>query len=1383
MDLITLNQAVQDERFETVRRHCQQAFRADPDNQTLLRLLHAAHRGMSEMRQAIAVLDRIRPENDADRFPLAIMRAEDIATLKNTAFYRVSEEAQRGLTYEQYLDKINALAAEQLAAAESLIRSDDQRALLAAARRKCRIGPDADPEYPPAVTPAPPTVFGTVTGTLRFTDGSPAAGVKVVLGLGSDAANIHIPSVIASGFGHLPPIKRPDTMTGQTDPDGRFTIQRVPAGQHAFVAAGLDDAQFDIATRFVSQGFSVEADRATHLDLTIGDWQSAPPLPPGKISPESLTLDGVTYRKLYEQRLRNVFNFEFPRQLIGFNRPAGATDPDRLLLVGPDSRPVDFQLSNNRIEFFASLGGGAESSYALYEAVTGKPRREEKPSLIREEPDGSLLLDTGPARFRVAGPGSPIGAPPLLAVQGVDRIWRGRGRIRLPEGVSIVGRMTETLECGPVKASVRVQYELTGGHRYALTFTVHRDEAYLLAHEVAPDLAGAAFEFSLQEFAGGRAYLHWTPENRGGMHWHDLPNEERELARLQESIAWWIPPCGFAYAMTAGQMDSQDYLGVFTIRRGDWIDREFHRLAQGPGDDRRELDWPFPEMIGSTISMITANTDAAGEPSFRFKFFDGERHWGLLVSSLDENDGYYKQISAVQHKCSSPRLDAFKDWHLDEQDCVQRPHVVARRENLRHLRQKRNSPAFASIWKRIVEGTKGAATGLRFAIDGDPAAAWQKKQELVREAIVRSRLVLLGRDYSDAYSPVGGRPITPWVEEYDLIAASGVFTPDEERLVRQFFMLMGHLFVEPDFMNWKFNSRNANFEADRVDIVGSIGLVFHGNPDADRFVAHAVELMERSINVYCTPGSGKWYENPACYYLQASRCRTNLAFHLATHQIMDPTRIERMKDFLRWGVLLLTPPAPSRYSVMRDGTGDDEGYRRTTKVRRIPPIGDHAHLGPWVPDHYALMAKLYRESDPAFADLLLWAWQTGGQDGGYFGNAPPVFASLNESDMPRAPEPHLTSRRLEGFGAVFRGHFGQENEFYLLFKQGPGGYRFHRTEGSIILFADGKPLIYDGGEAGETWRHSTLSFYDTHMPMAPGHVERFASLDGLDFCQGVHPVALKPGDPVYLSDKCDHELVELAYKRFDEPNPAISRTVTWIKDEYVILHDELDLDSGVSSHWHLQVVSDQHAGDAASGYVFKGRFGADLQVLLPDQTFASESIDQVPILDVKPHEGGSFSMRHLQVSAPAADRYLAVLRPLSAKRTPVAAQSLLSGSIVCGVHVTGDDIDDRIFFRRNGTTVESDDFAFTGHYGALLRRPTREELVLIGAGSLRSGSLTLESDGPIASMSIANGQAALTLEGIGTVHVTRDEVTSDFQSDGDRRTITIPSPPTAGTAR
>jgi len=65
---------------------------------------------------------------------------------------------------------------------------------------------------------------------------------------------------------------------------------------------------------------------------------------------------------------------------------------------------------------------------------------------------------------------------------------------------------------------------------------------------------------------------------------HKAPNDPtRELARLQESVAWWIPPQGFGYAMTPEGLEQKDYIGVFTRRRGEWIDREFELTGPGTG--------------------------------------------------------------------------------------------------------------------------------------------------------------------------------------------------------------------------------------------------------------------------------------------------------------------------------------------------------------------------------------------------------------------------------------------------------------------------------------------------------------------------------------------------------------------------------------------------------------------------------------------------------------------------------------------------------------------------------------------------------------------------------------------------------------------------------
>ncbi len=168
---------------------------------------------------------------------------------------------------------------------------------------------------------------------------------------------------------------------------------------------------------------------------------------------------------------------------------------------------------------------------------------------------------------------------------------------------------------------------------------------------------------------------------------------------------------------------------------------------------------------------------------------------------------------------------------------------------------------------------------------------------------MRSKMVLLGRDHGDSYSPVGARPVAPWAETYDLIAPSGCFTAEEERLVRQFLVLMAHMHMEPDLMNWHYNSRNANFEADRTDLVGTVGVCFLGHPDSGKFLDHAVGPDEKFAGDLLHAGQRPLVRNPACYYLHAAKCRMNLVFHLFRHGLFDATSLPRLKDFLRWGVL------------------------------------------------------------------------------------------------------------------------------------------------------------------------------------------------------------------------------------------------------------------------------------------------------------------------------------------------------------------------------------------------------------------------------------------------------------------------------------------------
>ncbi len=1379
--------ALENGKIETARRLGAKALREAPSN-VLVRLQHEACRRLSDFPSAEAVLEKFLPQNEREKFELLLLWAEDNHVLSFFDFYRTSAEAAAGLSGQEYADKYQARSVEFFQSALALADDPDRRHLLAQTLLRTRSkhlvrewGLDSEESPVAASRPVFIAGSGALSGRLTFPDGKPVAKATVTLGLELGVIFESDPRTqLLTGSEEFEVHYGPQRiLTSRTDRDGRFSIGKIPHGKHEFLSVTLDPAAFDIPTRFLAQGIVVSDDREIHLDFQIDEWKSAPSEVVESPFPEQLDRDGVRYRRRFEQKFRNPFHHAFPRQMVRIPLPMGVTsNPERLLVLSDLSRAEPLQVSGREVLFFTDLPQLARKVVALYEAETNLSQTVGKGAFLqpRPEADGkSAVIDTGRASFRIpwgqGGDGDAL--PPLISVRGEDGVWRGKGRFRLPAGISILSRRTDIVEAGPLLLEVEVVYALSNRANYTCRFTAHRDEPYLLVHEISPEIEGASFEFSLSEFSGGRGYLHWCPHVTA-RRWTTLRGEERELARLQESIAWWCPPQGFAYAMTPDSIEEMDFIAVFTRNRGEWIDRKFERLTYGPidaaGKENRELDWPWPEMVGSTISMITAQTDAAGDAYFKFGLFDGERQWGVLVSSLDRNDGRDIELSEVQHKNSSPKLNDFKEWKLDEPDQIQRPAVTAQRKNLRALRLKKQSPVFGPVWEKIASNrpkidnwfsfNKGGQTsrrqsdiigsevgpvmGMNFAIDADPRVAWLMKRELVNAAAVYSKAILSGRDHSDAYSPVGGRPITLWAENYDLVAASGVFNPEEERLVRSFLMLMGHMYSEADFMNWHYNSRNANFESDRVDIVGVIGLAFWGNPDAERFVHHSSSLMERALNAYCTPGSGKWYENPACYYLQSLKCRTSLAFHLAEHGWMDLTAIPRFKDFLRWAIVLTMPPAPREYAALKQSC-DADTYLALEKVRRIPPIGDHAEIGRTYGEHFALMAKLYRKRDPKFADELLWIYRAGGSSGEGYANFPLFFASLDEADLQSESKPEpLVSRRLEAFGAVFRDNFNQPDEFYMLLKQGPGGYRYQNTEGSLILFANGKPLLYDGGEAGETWRHSTVSFYDTHIPLEAGHVERFHAFPGLQFVQGVHPCINAPGE---ILDRCHHSRVEVAYQRILEPNPVDARSIFWIRNEYLIMHDELKLDPMIASHWHLQVVAEGETGDSQAGYLFQGRYGTDLQVLLPGQRFLSEECVQVPHVshgDFPIPTKDCFAVRHLHLRGDSPDFYLAVLRPLSAGKTPVAAALALGG-----VRVIGADIDDRLFFKRGGIAIRESGLEFSGRYGAVIRRGEALQLSLLDGTVLQVGDVRIEAEGLAVFLNLSGKRADVTLEGDG----------------------------------
>jgi hypothetical protein len=1374
-----IQQALDEHRYETARRHCALAH-ADGrlDDDQYARWLFEACIGLSDPQATRRLIDSAK----VDAFNHALMQMRYFSRFNNTGTYRTSIEKVQGYTQFEYVKLMTQKLVHWYEQAQALAKTPEQKTQIDAyvsmyidadlppsLRQALERGPIRQPEAPIRQVV---TGNGTLSGRMTHEDGHPVANCRVVLGLEVPSEPVDVLNYLESDMHFSPKIGKVQGIETVTDEQGFYTFDHVPVGCHAFLAVCLDPLEHANCTRFVARDLTVHENRTTQANHTLKPWASAPaqPMPREmKVLPVEWIARESTWQRIGHMTLRNPFAYDFPRQFVTLDWPenhdASELEDDQLFVLDtltPD-HPQPCQLIDGAVSCMTSLDAYTTKRLAIYRRVTGTQSaktftRPNHLTLQIADDQQSLLIDTQAAAFSLPyKPDQMTG--PILAIQGQDGQWRGQSRFTLPDRLSIVSQKTTIIEQGLIRTQVKVAYELCDGSSLSYTITAHEGEAYLLVHEkinCGEHSPQGAFELSLPDCINGRGYLHWIGGNRG-QSWEDLNGEtSRQLARLQEQTPWWIPPQGFGYGMTPANLKADDFIAVFTIRRGEWKDEDFDRIAHGPVDGNRELDWPYPEMVGSTISMITAEYTAPMEGKktdvcFRFPMFRGERYWGIAISERDLNDGPHKHLSELQHKNSSPRLDDFIRWELDTQDTCQRPVVWGPDQRIFEMRKTRDQDVFKHAWEHVWQNPdKAGYGGLSFLLNADPLIAWRTKLMLVAQAPIRARMILLGREYSDMYSPVGARNLTPWCEEYDALAASGVFTEDEERLIRRSFILIGHLHRTRDFMNWNYGSRNANFEADRVDVVGTVGLVFPGNPDAKGFIEHALEMTRQGMKAYCTPESGRWYENPACYYLHAMKCRLHLLIRLAQVGLLDPAQISLLKELLGWGILLLTPGIPATIPQMALPC-DDATYHDLNKIRRVAPIGDHASLGSEIPEHWAILADYFDKSDPDFANLLRWAFVSCDGSTGNHGDIPLYLSHPNVAAAAVRYQPKLVSRRLEGFGSVFRDHFNETDEFFLLFKLGPGGYRYHRTEGSILLFVDGKPLIYDGGEDGEAWRHTTLSFFDTHMPLAPGHIERFAVLPTLQFSQGVNPKAIHPGEPDFLNDDCRHELVQVAFDRFATADPVNARSVWWIKDEYALLHDDLHLDPSIPSHWHVQVVAQSETRVTDGDYRFVGRFGTDMQVLLPDQTFIDEQVlDNTLNLGTVEKNRVPFSMRHLQVSKEAATHYTAVLRPLG-HRKPIKATVLKQAGSVVGTCVTGNGIDDVLLTNRVKTTVHHGLMQFDGTYGAMLQRDGVLHLMLMDAGMIQYENTILTSNGP--SVELCVGQTT-TLHCIGEGQVT-----------------------------
>jgi len=355
--------------------------------------------------------------------------------------------------------------------------------------------------------------------------------------------------------------------------------------------------------------------------------------------------------------------------------------------------------------------------------------------------------------------------------------------------------------------------------------------------------------------------------------------------------------------------------------------------------------------------------------------------------------------------------------------------------------------------------------------------------------------------------------------EYDFV--EDVLGDEERKEFREHvvWVVEGLLSPEVRAINARYENRRHNFHSDNITIIATAALMFPAHPKARQWLEYALADLDWQLSNGVEDGA--WHENPR-YHGAVLRSLVPLAYALRRNAGVDVFTHDGLRAMLDWLVKTQTPAdrvygkwlqdGHASYSVGAEGLGYPRGA-----LALSPCSGD----GEWVSYWLAvagMAAPAYRQSDPAFAARLMWAWERAG--GPYFPETALPLAPLILIDPSIRPAPQkLASVGMPKVGyAVMRSGSDDPDEKYMFFDCGPRrteawAKHKHRDLNGISLFAGGVPLSLDAGAGNyrtpthDMWNratvaHSTVLFADRDQDPEDGALLQFVSKPGADYALG-----------------------------------------------------------------------------------------------------------------------------------------------------------------------------------------------------------------------------------------------------------------------------------------
>ena len=522
--------ALADECYETSRRIANKLLNdKQPENErnAIKTVLHDALAHLGDLPAAMATL-----EDAGDDIEVLMRRYDDFSRASGYNFYRSSTEKDNGFTYEDFKEN---LVKRRIDAINALLNADIDENIAVkvisiikrtAGDAERRIDADIDAleeftrRWPVKPVQAKLPVPVKLSGSINIADKS-FTDITVTLGIEESASNIHPSDIIACGCGiNSPTIGVITTLSAPLNADGTFSIsgESVPGvGFIAVTIPGIDG----VPTRFLARNICVDGSPIADVELEFTEWHSAKAADKSDNLPDVIELNGRKWHKQSAEVLTNPFWHNFPQQDLHLDWTAPVADVDTMVWneeLGAITHNRDAQ---GRVLFFTDLPQKSTRVFGWYFAEDKPDNLIKQKTMLTVDTHGTTaVIDTGFSRFCIPWGSAIDAAAPVLAVMGPDKVWRGEGRWQIPAGTA-VNRTTTLLFDSPLEIVIEISYLFSTRERCSFTLTAHAGEEYLLVSESGEAIPDAMMVMGMEDFRGGRGYLHWTAEGETP-HWHDL---------------------------------------------------------------------------------------------------------------------------------------------------------------------------------------------------------------------------------------------------------------------------------------------------------------------------------------------------------------------------------------------------------------------------------------------------------------------------------------------------------------------------------------------------------------------------------------------------------------------------------------------------------------------------------------------------------------------------------------------------------------------------------------------------------------------------------------------------------------------------------------------